>query len=123
MLASGLPPGFIAADSQTFAVALNWERAPVALSLNNRAYVRFLQMDGSETEAQLTRFTLFNAATGQGSIRQDEMRFTQVEPGLWLVDHVYFSQGGARNSWVADVEAQSAGRSGKARLSIDYEIL
>ncbi|WP_141734383.1 hypothetical protein [Oligoflexus tunisiensis] len=115
--------GYSLSPNRAFAAKIVWNNAPVAGSFDNSAEVYFLDPKGEPVStSQLTRFHLYMASMGHPSIKENEMTFTQVDPGHWTVGRIYFSMGGSSGSWVVDLEAEVNGQADQVRVSIDHAV-
>lgn len=111
-----------ASQNGLYNVEVNWSPNLEAGTLDNSALLHFHNAAGEHVPAILKRFSLYHATMGHGSIKENEMVFTQEDLGHWLVKNIYFSMPGAARSWVVDIEAELDGKSDKARVVIDAEV-
>lgn len=106
-----------------FLVKVDWQNDVLtAGTFDNSALVHFNNAAGEHVGATLKSFKLFMVSMGHGSIKENEMIFSQMDEAHWKVDSIYFSMGGPASSWAVDVEAEVNGQTDKARVIIGQEV-
>ncbi|MBC7531738.1 MAG: hypothetical protein H7318_09180 [Oligoflexus sp.] len=105
-----------------FNVEVTWSPSLEAGTLNNSALIHFRAPASEHAPAILKSFRLYHSTMGHGSIKENEMTFTEEEAGHWLVKNIYFSMPGAASSWVVDIEAELNGVTDSVRVVIDAEV-
>lgn len=110
--------------NRLFLASVNWSTPLVAGSLNNTAEVSFWGPDLHKKAAVIKSFKLFMPAMGHGSIKTDQMQFSQdpANAALWKVSKIYFSMPGGPGEWVVDIEAEVGGQTDKVRIAIPHEV-
>ncbi len=118
------PLGSVLSPNGVFLANVSWSANLVAGSLENQATVKFFEPHLHKAPAILKSFKLFMPAMGHGSIKTDQMVFTQdpADPSTWTVSKIYFSMPGGSGEWVVDIEAELAGKTDKVRISIPAEV-
>ena len=107
-----------------FALTAMWPAELHAAKLNDTIRLKFWEVEGHELSAKLLQVSPYMVSMGHGSTNADKQVFTQTSenPSEWTIKNVYFSMGGAANTWALDVTAEVEGVSDTARIIIPLEV-